>query len=133
MRIDWDIPTPMDDDIVLRADIYRPVEDGRYPVILTYGPYGKGLPFQVGYPDQWRIMTEQHPDVTAGSTNKYESWEVVGPEKWVPTATPASGWTPVAPVDRPGALISSHLARRAISTTASIGWQSNPGVLARLA
>jgi predicted acyl esterase len=84
MRIDWDVPIPMDDGIILRADIYRPVEEGQYPVILTYGPYGKGMPFQVGYKDQWRIMTTQHPDVTAGSTNKYQSWEVVDPEKWVP-------------------------------------------------
>ena len=84
MRIDWDIPIPMDDGIVLRADIYRPVEEGQYPVILSYGPYGKGMPFQVGYKDQWRIMASQHPDVTAGSTNKYQNWEVVDPEKWVP-------------------------------------------------
>ena len=28
--------------------------------------------------------SEQHPDVTAGSTNKYQNWEVVDPEKWVP-------------------------------------------------
>ena len=83
MRIDWDIPIPMDDGIVLRADIFRPVEEGRYPVILSYGPYGKGMPFQVGYKDQWRIMASQHPDVTAGSTNKYQNWEVVDPEKWV--------------------------------------------------
>ena len=27
-------------------------------------------------------MTEQHPDVTAGSTNKYQNWEVVDPDKW---------------------------------------------------
>ncbi len=81
MRIDWDIPIPMDDGIVLRADIYRPVEEGQYPVILSYGPYGKGMPFQVGYKDQWRIMTTQHPDVEAGSTNKYQNWEVVDPEK----------------------------------------------------
>jgi predicted acyl esterase len=27
-------------------------------------------------------MTEQHPDVAAGSTNKYQNWEVVDPEKW---------------------------------------------------
>ena len=84
MRIDWDVPIPMDDGTVLRADIYRPVQEGQYPVLLTYGPYGKGLPFQVGYPDQWRIMTTQHPDVMAGSTNKYQSWEVIDPEKWVP-------------------------------------------------
>ena len=84
MRIDWDVPIKMDDGIILRADVYRPVQEGKYPVILTYGPYGKGLPFQIGYPDQWNAMATQHPDVTAGSTNKYQNWEVVDPEKWVP-------------------------------------------------
>ncbi|HEX9076413.1 MAG TPA: CocE/NonD family hydrolase [Anaerolineae bacterium] len=84
MRIDWDVPIPMDDGIVLRADVYRPPKEGKYPVLLTYGPYGKGLPFQAGYPDQWSTMAEQHPDVTAGSTNKYQNWEVVDVEKWVP-------------------------------------------------
>ena len=24
MRIDWDVPIPMDDGVVLRADVYRP-------------------------------------------------------------------------------------------------------------
>ena len=84
MRIDWDVPIPMDDGIVLRADVYRPPQDGQYPVIMSYGPYGKGLAFQEGYPDQWRSMTAQHPDVTEGSTNKYQNWEVADPEKWVP-------------------------------------------------
>jgi hypothetical protein len=27
-------------------------------------------------------MAKKHPDVTAGSTNKYQNWEVVDPEKW---------------------------------------------------
>ena len=84
MRIDWNVPITMDDGLVLRADVYRPIEDGRYPVILRYGPYAKGLAFQEGYPSAWERMAEQHPDVTAGSTNKYQSWEVVDPEKWVP-------------------------------------------------
>jgi predicted acyl esterase len=52
-------------------------------VILTYGPYGKWLHFEDLYTDQWRRMAEQHPDVVAGSTNKYQNWEVVDPEKWV--------------------------------------------------
>ena len=34
--------------------------------------------------DQWRIMCAEHPDVPAGSSNKYQNWEVVDPEKWVP-------------------------------------------------
>src|SRR5205807_564410 len=83
MRIDWDVPIGMDDGLILRADIFRPVKEGRYPVILSYGPYGKGLAFQDGYPSAWQRMAERHPDVTAGSSNLYQSWEVVDPEKWV--------------------------------------------------
>jgi len=84
MRIDWDVAVPMDDGIVLRCDVFRPAKEGRYPVILTYGPYAKGLAFQDGYPSAWERMARQHPDVTAGSSNKYQNWEVVDPEKWVP-------------------------------------------------
>ncbi len=84
MRIDWDVPITADDGVVLRADVFRPIAEGRYPVILTYGPYAKGLAFQEGYPSAWNRMAELHPDVTAGSTNKYQNWEVVDPEKWVP-------------------------------------------------
>jgi uncharacterized protein len=84
MRIDWDVPIVMDDGLVLRADVFRPPAEGRYPVILTYGPYAKGLAFQEGYSSAWERMAEKHPDVTAGSSNKYQNWEVVDPEKWVP-------------------------------------------------
>src|SRR5262245_18817903 len=84
MRIDWDVPIPMDDGVVLRCDVFRPIEEVRYPVILTYGPYAKGLAFQDGYPSAWQRMAERHPDVTAGSSNTYQNWEVVDPEKWVP-------------------------------------------------
>jgi predicted acyl esterase len=84
MKIDWDVPITMDDGIVLRADVFRPIKEGRYPIVLTYGPYGKGLQFQEGYPRQWKLMTEEHPDVEEGSTNKYQTWEAVDPEKWVP-------------------------------------------------
>jgi predicted acyl esterase len=84
MRIDWDVPITMDDGLVLRADIFRPIKEARHPVILTYGPYAKGLAFQDGYPSAWQRMVEKHPDVAAGSSNIYQSWEVVDPEKWVP-------------------------------------------------
>ena len=84
MRIEWDVPIPMEDGIVLCADVFRPPAPGRHPVLLTYGPYGKSLHFEDLYGDQWRRMIEQHPDVPAGSTNKYQNWEVVDPEKWVP-------------------------------------------------
>ncbi|MEA3193204.1 MAG: uncharacterized protein QOD26_1537 [Betaproteobacteria bacterium] len=84
MRIDWDIPIKVDDGLVLRADVFRPEAEGRYPVILTYGPYAKGLAFQEGYPSAWQRMVAEHPDVAYGSSNLYQAWEVVDPEKWVP-------------------------------------------------
>ncbi|HEY1287087.1 MAG TPA: CocE/NonD family hydrolase [Burkholderiales bacterium] len=88
MRIEYDVPVAMDDGLVLRADVYRPDErpsaEGRYPVILSYGPYAKGLAFQDGYPSAWQRMITEHPDVAYGSSNIHQSWEVVDPEKWVP-------------------------------------------------
>ena len=84
MRIEWDVPITMDDGVVLRADVFRPVNDGHYPVLLSYGPYAKGLAFQDGYPSAWQRIIAEHPDVAYGSTNKYQNWEVVDPEKWVP-------------------------------------------------
>lgn len=84
MRIEWDAPITMDDGLVLRADIFRPAIEGRYPVILSYGPYAKGLSFQEGYKGNWARLTKAAPEVLEGSSNKYQNWELVDPEKWVP-------------------------------------------------
>jgi uncharacterized protein len=84
MQIDWDAPIEMDDGLVLRADIFRPAGDGKFPVILSYGPYAKGLAFQEGYKGNWARLTEAAPEVLEGSSNKYQNWELVDPEKWVP-------------------------------------------------
>lgn len=84
LRIDWHVRIRARDGLELLADVFRPIKPGRYPVIMSYGPYGKGLAFQQGYKTCWDIMAEQHPDVTANSSNKYQNWEVVDPEKWVP-------------------------------------------------
>src|SRR5690606_25658459 len=53
-------------------------------VLLSYGPYGKGLPFQVGYETAWERLIGEHPEVGKGSTNRFQSWEVADPERWVP-------------------------------------------------
>jgi len=84
MNIGWDVPISMDDGIVLRADVFRPVGAGRYPVILSYGPYAKGLSFQEGYKGNWARLVKAAPEVLQGSSNKYQNWELVDPEKWVP-------------------------------------------------
>jgi len=101
MRITWHQPIPMDDGIILRADVFRPIEEDRYPVILTYGLYAKGLSYQEGYPHQWQKMVEDYPEILEGSTNKYQNWEVTDPERWVPYGyvvirvdSRGAGWSP---------------------------------------
>src|SRR6516225_5186706 len=68
MRVDWDVPISMDDGVVLRADVFRPIPDGDYPVIMTHGPYAKGLAFQDGYPGMWKILATKYPEVMVGSS-----------------------------------------------------------------
>ena len=84
MHIDWDTPITMEDGVVLRADVFRPAGEGKYPVILSYGPYAKGLSFQEGYKGNWARLIKAAPEVLRGSSNKYQNWELVDPEKWVP-------------------------------------------------
>jgi uncharacterized protein len=84
MLVEWDVPIAMDDGVVLRADVFRPGGAGRYPVIMSYGPYAKGLSFQEGYPSAWQQMVAAFPEVTRGSSGLYQNWEVVDPERWVP-------------------------------------------------
>jgi uncharacterized protein len=84
MQVDWDTPIAMDDGAVLRADVFRPAAPGKYPVILSYGPYAKGLAFQEGYKGNWARLIKAAPEVLKGSSNKYQNWELVDPEKWVP-------------------------------------------------
>src|SRR5665213_4534950 len=84
MRIIWDASIAMDDGVILRADMFYPLGDGQYPVILSYGPYAKGLSFQEGYKGNWARLTKAAPEVLQGSSNKYQNWELVDPEKWVP-------------------------------------------------
>jgi uncharacterized protein len=84
MQIDWDVEIPMDDGSIVRADVFRPDGDGRYPVLMSSGPYGKGLHFGEGFPMQWKGLTAQHPEVLRGSSGRYANWETADPERWVP-------------------------------------------------
>lgn len=84
IKIDWDVPIETDDGVILRADVFRPDSEGQYPVILSYGPYGKGLAFQDAYAAQWNYMVDRYPEVAESTSNRYQNWEVADPEKWVP-------------------------------------------------
>src|SRR6476646_10248905 len=44
ITVDFDVPVQMRDGVTLRANVYRPVGEGRWPVLLTRTPYGKDMP-----------------------------------------------------------------------------------------
>ena len=116
MRITWHQPIPMDDGIVLRADVFRPIQDGRYPVILTYGIYAKGLAYQDGYPKQWNKMAADHPEILEGSRTSARTGRSRIPSDGSRMAMPSSVSTRAAP----GGLRASWiLAVRARSSTCS--------------
>src|ERR1700751_4069739 len=119
MQIEWDLAIAMDDGIILRADVFRPVGPGKYPVILSYGPYAKGLSFQEGYKGNWARLIEAVPEILVGSTNKYQNWELVDPEKWVPEGA------------RRGISTYGRRGKHWTFTDASNGPARNPGAAAR--
>ena len=41
VRIEFDRRVPMRDGVELAADVFRPADDGQYPVILSRTPYVK--------------------------------------------------------------------------------------------
>ncbi|CAD6557700.1 CocE/NonD family hydrolase [Paraburkholderia sabiae] len=84
MVVERDVAITMDDGIVLRADVFRPDRDGCYPVLMTYGPYAKGLHFEDGFPFQWNMLTKNHPEVMRDTSSRHANWETVDPERWVP-------------------------------------------------
>lgn len=102
MRITWNACIPMSDGVILRGDIYRPIDESQsYPAIYSHGVYAKGLSYQEGYPMQWNKMIAEHPDILEGSTNRYQSWEVTDPERWIPHGyavirvdSRGAGWSP---------------------------------------
>ena len=82
---DKDVPITAGDGNVLRANIFRPVVAGRYPVILSHGVYGKDIHFADGYKPQWESLTKVYPGLVGeGSTGRFLRWETCDPERFVP-------------------------------------------------
>ena len=85
MIVDQNIPIPMGDGAVLRANAYRPTGDDRFPVIMAQGIYGKDAHFGDAYEAQWAALKKLQPDIDGnGSSGRYLRWENVDPERWVP-------------------------------------------------
>ncbi len=75
MRVDWDVPIEMDDGLQLRCDVFRPIKEGRYPVLMAMGPYAKWMHYFDPFIDQWKPLEEEHPEVMADTTGRYHVYE----------------------------------------------------------
>ena len=56
IEVIWDQEILMSDGVTIRCDIFKPNDDMKYPIIITYGPYGKWLHFDQIYSEQWERM-----------------------------------------------------------------------------
>ena len=48
MKIDWNVNVSMDDGLVLKADVFRSIENEQYPVLLPYCPPCERVGFSGG-------------------------------------------------------------------------------------
>ena len=70
-----DVEITMRDGTILRANVYRPLSGGQYPVLVTIGPYGKDIHFNDFNPQAYARIAEHGPHM---------NWETPNPDWWVP-------------------------------------------------
>jgi hypothetical protein len=85
MVVEKNTLVPVSDGHHLRANIYRPEQHGRFPVLMSLGIYGKDVHFADGYKLQWDKLQALNPAISGdGSSGKHLRWEKIDPERWVP-------------------------------------------------
>ena len=84
MVLDKDVGVPMRDGAVLRANVFRPEADGKFPVLMTLGPYGKDVHLSQFMPEAWDALQRRHPEILEASSCRYLVFETPDPEMWAP-------------------------------------------------
>ena len=84
MVVDTDIGIPMRDGAVLRANFYHPKADGKFPVLMSFGPYGKDVPLKEFMTEAWDTLTQRYPEVLEHSSCQHLVFETADPECFVP-------------------------------------------------
>ena len=84
MLLEQNTDVPMRDGAILRANVYRPNAGGRFPVLMTFGPYGKDVPLREFMQEAWDRLNTTYPEILAASSCKHLVFERPDPEIWVP-------------------------------------------------
>src|SRR5437870_1828138 len=79
VRFDRDVAVPMPDGVRLMANIFRPEQDGRYPVVMSVSPYGKDA-----LPEDYGLFRALGINVGTFRISDYAAFEAPDPGFWVP-------------------------------------------------
>ena len=71
MLVEPNAEVPMRDGAILRANVYRPDADARFPVLMTFGPYGKDIPLREFMQEAWDRLNQTYPEILAASSCKH--------------------------------------------------------------
>ena len=77
--VDYDVPARMRDGVTLRANVYRPADEGQWPVLLTRLPYGKDFPLGSSIMDPAQVARRGYVVVVQDTRGRMTS-----EGKWVP-------------------------------------------------
>jgi uncharacterized protein len=83
MIYDQNVAVTLRDGHVVYANVFRPKQPGRYPVVMAQGPYGKDATFQAAYASGWGQLLKANPAICAQSSCRFMRWEHTDPERWV--------------------------------------------------
>src|SRR5262250_3102449 len=84
MLLEQNTDVPMRDGAILRANVYRPNAGGRFPVLMTFGPYGKDVPLREFMQEALDRLNTTYPEILAASSCKHLVFERPATEIWVP-------------------------------------------------
>jgi len=84
MTLDKDVAVPMRDGARISANVFRPEAPGKYPVLMTFGPYGKDVHISQSMPPAWEVVQKRYPQILEHSSCKHLVFETPDPEVWVP-------------------------------------------------
>lgn len=65
-------------ELPVRCNVYRPIKEGKYPVLVTYGPYGKDISYSTFFPASFAEVGQVNPE----QSSKYSAWETPEPTYW---------------------------------------------------
>lgn len=71
-KLEKDVRVPLGDGSHLVADVFRPAGAGRFPAVMTLGPYSKDIHF--------RDWNKRYPYDQLPERGPYMHWETVNPE-----------------------------------------------------